>query len=567
MRLLSRLGLAGIALLAVHCSASEQKPIDEPEIIENRPGTLVISAPSRAAFIESEGSSGTKRITIKGTGATHALTINGEHVDVAPDGSFESNVAPSVGLNLVVAVDGEARLETPFLYGHFAPANEPVKKAIAIEVGAEGIEAPLPDASLTSVTNVALEGRDLIAMLRGQSFSGEGWGATWSFKVTGGSHERPDVALHSGNRGVGVVLSAKNLFVDGDLKIVFGGIEYEHPVRISAARASILGEALIAVAPDTGVLGVEMPAADAWLDGFQYSSDNSGFPCCVDGIVTGFLHPKVEEGIRDGVRNQLPNALKLTLEGAGLPNEIDLTSTTGIPLRVGIKTALDSGTFDERGGLLTASALFDGHFSAESPGAKAPGWLTFGRSFDTNRVKRASSFGASIAVDAINQAFFAAWGSGTLAYTAPDPLKAKLTPALPPIVAITESGALRLGLGEVQVQRADSSIPFAGATVLQDVTAKMEGDVLVLEPQGEPTISVTYLTEGNIGSGLNLVALAAKEQLQKFLKPFRIPVPKIALNGLGGGFVGQSLGVKSANIVLDRQSGRIGVAGAMTLAK
>src|SRR5262249_421124 len=124
-----------------------------------------------------------------------------------------------------------------------------------------------------------------------------------------------------------------------------------------------------------------------------------------------------------------------------------------------------------------------------------------------------------------------------------------------------------LGLGEVQIQQSDAKTPFAAATVLQDVSAKMDGDAVVLEPQGEPTISITYLSDGNVGSGLNLLATAAKEQMSKFLKRFRLPIPKIALDKLGGGFVGQSLAVRSGNITIDRETGRIGVTGSMTIAK
>ncbi len=564
-----RLALVTFGLLATHCdNAGERLPPLQPEVIENQPGTLVITSPARGDQIEAaSGSKGPHApITVRGTGATGALTINGEAVDVAADGSFEAKVTPTVGLNLIVAVDGDARLETPFLFGHFAPASETVKQAIAIDVGADAVGAPLPSVSLASVTNLALEGRDLIAMLRGQTFGGNNFGVTWSFTVTGGTHERPMVHLASSDVGLGIDVVAKNLVVDGDLSMVFAGLEYKRPVRITVARTEVMGAAKISVEPQTGALGVEMPDADAYLDGFQFRSDNGGFPCCVDGIVNGFLHPKVEEGIKSGVRDQLPSALKLTLEGAGLPNEIDL-SATGVPLKLGVRTALDAGSFDSRGGIFTASALFDGRFTPDSPGAKAPGWLSFGSSFDIVKAKRSPAFGASISIDAINQAFFAAWGSGTLAYTAPVPFKAKLTPMMPPVVAITSKGALRLGLGEVQVQREGSPGPLAAATVLQDVTAKVDGSSFILEPQGEPTISVTYLADGNVGSGLNLIANAAKEQMGKFLKPLRIPVPEIALDALGGGFVRQSLSVAQAQITIDSKTGRIGVAGAMALTK
>ena len=70
-----------------------------------------------------------------------------------------------------------------------------------------------------------------------------------------------------------------------------------------------------------------------------------------------------------------------------------------------------------------------------------------------------------------------------------------------------------------------------------------------------------------MGSGRNLVAVAAKEQLGKFLTPFRLPIPKFALGALGAGFAGQSLAIDSANVVVDKATGRIHASGAMRLAR
>lgn len=557
MRIRELLATATIGLCAVHCSSEERAP--EPEnVIENHPGSLVITSPARAAFIEAESS----QVTVKGTGATGALTINGEQVRVNGDGSFEAKVVPVVGLNVVVAVDGESRLETPFLYGHFAPATRAVPKAIAVQIGQVGIEAPLPNASLTSVTNLVLEGRDVIAMLKGKTFSGTTSGVDYSFKVTGGAHDKPKVSLNTAKKGLGVTALVTGVVVDGDLTI--GAVQ--RPVRIDVERATVLAESELSIDAEAGALRAKIPSAETYLDGFRFFSNNAGFPCCVDAIVTGVLRPKVEEAIREGIKEQVPNVLGLTLEGVGLPKEIDF-SAAGITLKLGVESKLDGGFFDVQGGFVTASTRFDGRFGIGSPGAKAPGWLTLERAFDIGAAKRVSSFGVSIALDAVNQALFAAWGSGTLSYDAPAPFQAHLSAALPPVLAITRSGALRLGVGEVELRRADSPAPFAAATMLQDVVARMQGDALVLEPEGEPTISITWLADDTVGSGRNLVAIAAKEQVGKLLKPFRLPVPRIALDRLGPDFAGRSLALGSSSIAVDEPTARFGMAGSLVLTK
>ena len=547
---------------AAACSSEEPAPPSEAPVVENHPGALVITTPARAAFLEDDGS---QVVEVSGSGATSALTVNGERADVAADGTFHARVKPTKGLNLVVALDGESRLETPFLFGHFLPATTPVAHAIALDVGTFGISAVAPAASLESVTNLALAKRDLIGAFKGQSFSGNVTGATWTFAVTGGSNGAANVTLGSVDKGLGVSADVKNVIVDGRLSLGALGLTYARDVRITVRNAVVTGDVAIALDEATGALTAEMPAAAAKLDDFRFDTDNAGFPCCVDAILTGFIKPKIETAIADGIRTQLPNALKLTLDGIGLPKEIGFAAA-GVAVNVPIATRFDGASFDLSGGIITASALFGGRPAAGTPGAKAPGWLALGKAY-SEPVARAPVLGVSFSLDAVNQLMFAAWGNGSLSYTAPAPLSAKLSPALPPVVAITDAGALRLGIGEILVAREGSDRPIAAVTLLQDVAAAGDGDALVLTPKGEPTISVTWLSDDSAGSGSNLIAAAAKDQLGKLLKPFRIPVPKFALDKLGGSFVGQSLAIQSPTVAVDKATGRIGASGKLALTK
>lgn len=539
-------------------------------VVENHPGELVLTSPTRAAFIEGDLQTPTP-VTVKGSGASSALTINGEHVDVGVDGSFETKVVPVGGLNLIVATDGQARLETPFVYGHFVPVSTAVANAISIELGKDGLEAPLPNASITSAANLALEGRNVVEALRGKTLEGAVTGASFAFTVTGGRHEVPKVQLNSGEVGVGATVQVSKLAVDGNLTIRVAGVPYSHAVRISVDKATILAQSKLSVLQESGALDVQVPVADVFLDGFRFDSNNAGFPCCVDSIVTSYLRGYVEDGVRNGLKNELPRALGLTLEGAGLPNEIDLSSM-GVPVRVGIETKLDRGVFDARGGFLSAGVRFEGHAPVGSAGAAAPGWLKLDPKLDPGNtpnfesIRTARPFAVSVSIDAVNQALFAAWASGGLSYVAPDPLKAKLTPSLPPLVGFS-GDSLQVQLGEVLVQRSDGNAPFAAATIIQGVSAKIDGDALVLAAEGEPTVSVTYIADGSVGSGLNLIANAARDQIQRIVKPFRVPIPKISLAKLGAGFATQSLSLSSGSLKVNRATNRIGIDGSMVFVK
>jgi hypothetical protein len=562
MRIHALLLAVTLAAAATACSSEDPAPATDPAVVESHPGTLVMTSPARAAFLEDDGSAA---IEVSGTGATSALTINGERADVAADGTFHAKVKPQRGLNLVVALDGESRLETPFLFGHFLPAGTPVAHAIALDVGAFGISAPAPAASLESVTNLALAKRDLIGAFKGQSFGGTVTGATWTFAVTGGSNGEATVTLAPVAKGLGVNAAVKDVIVDGRLSIHALGLTYARDVRVTAGSTVVTGDVAIALDDATHALTAAMPAAEAKIADFRFDTDNAGFPCCVDTILTGFIKPKIEAAIGDGLREQIPSAVKVTLDGLGLPKQLGFAAA-GVAVNVPIATRFDGASFDMNGGTITASALFGGAFAAGTPGAKAPGWLALGRPY-SEAATRAPVLGVSFSIDAINQLMFAAWGNGSLSYTAPAPLSAQLAPSLPPVVAITDAGALRLGIGEILVQRVGADHPIAGVTLLQDVVANGDGDALVLTPKGEPTISVTWLTDDSVGSGSNLIAAAAKDQLGKLLKPFRVPVPKFALDKLGGGFAGQSLAIQAPTVVVDKATGRIGAAGKLALTK
>lgn len=538
MRLRSCLLAASLALVA--CAGDEPKTGDE-NVVENVPGALVITSPARASFVESKSGP----VVVRGTGASKALTIDGNAVRVAADGSFEATIEPRPGLNLIEAVDGESKLEVPFLYGEFLPANQPVSNAIAIDIGAQGLSAAAPAASLTTIVNLALEGRDLIEAMRGKSFSGNVLGGAWSFALTGGSHAKATASLESAARGPMVSASARDLVIEGNMQ--FGSLT--RAVRITSSEAKISG--VVELSVKDGVLGAAMPDADIDLPGFRIDSGNG----TIDQVVSLVVRPIIESVLAGAIKNQIPNMVKLTLDGIGLPKELDL-SAMGLEAKVPLSTKFDSVAFDPSGGTITIATLFGG-----APAANAPGWLELGGTF-TPGMGRAPSFGASFALDTVNQLFFAAWAPGTLSFTAQG---MKLTPGLPPVLTIDNTGTLEVGIGELIVQR-DGGTPMCAVTALQKIDLTADGDALVLAPKGDPKLSLTWMS-GQRNALLEAIVDAAKGQVTKLLKPIRIPMPKMSLAKLGAGFADQSLAITDAKIVVDRTRGRVSAAGSMSLVK
>lgn len=548
---------SALAVGLVHCSSSNGDGGEETEkIVESRAGSLVITTPERGAFIEGDGAT---EVQVIGKGAAKGLEINGAPVDVDDEGNFRTTLKPAPGMNLVVATSGASRLERPFLFGHFVSPETMVDHAIAIDLGARGISAPLPSASLESVANLALENRNLVSSLAGKTFSGSMTAADWTFTVSGGDNGTGNLRLQPLEGGLGVNGSIQSVVVDGRITLTSLGATVARDVRITVDSANVSGDLELSLDAQTGAVKAAMPNATAKLEGFHFDTDNAGLWCCVDWILTSVIAGKVEEAVQTGLKDQLPSLMALTLDGLGVPKEIDY-AIAGAQLKFPMKTRFDSLKLDQGGAFISAAALFGGKAAPGTPGARAPGWLSFGGDYAQPKA-HVPVLGVSFSIDALNQLMFAAWGSGSLAYTAPAPLNAKLSPAMPPLVSLTDGGALRISLAEILIQRAGAAKPLGAVSVIQDVKATTDGDALLLAPEGKATISITWLTDDREGSGKDLVASAAKSQLEKFLQPFRVPVPKFALDRLGGGFVGRSLAFGSPEITFEKATSRVAASG------
>lgn len=534
---------------------------------DNHPGTLTITNPTRASFIQGDGAP----VQVDGVGASTNFTIDGQPVDVAPDGSFHATVKPVSGLNIIVAADDDGRLETPFIYGHFNAASQAVPGAVSVDLAKEAIGggSGVSGTTLNQILNRALAEKDLLAPVKGQTYTGSIPGGGWSFKVTGGKYAGAAVAIAPRGGGVSITATVTDVEVDGTLNIHELGVSVTNGVKITADHATVTGVMNLAV-NDKGLVTAAMPDTNVSLQNFKYDSGNAGFPCCVDSAITGYIKPKVQSAIESGVHDNVPPAISKALSGISFPDSIDLSAIGVTDSKVPLDVKIDSVTFDERGGTVSAAVLFGGPFAAAAPGAKAPGWLTLEGSLPA--ATYVTPFGISVAVDAVNQLLFSAWGSGDIKVAVPDtpPLTGlTLEPALPPLVVPSDHGTLNVMLGEVVAHANLSGKPFtAAATLVDEVTLGMDGGALVLTPKGDPTIGITWLDADNVPDlTRGLILAGAKEELGKLLKPMRLPIPNISLDGIGPSFKGQSLALVSPQLSLDASNARARIAGTIDLLK
>lgn len=586
MELRKFLLVCALGLAATHCGAEAEDPGalgDDQDVTgaaagddeedgagaaqknqDNVPGSLVITSPERAAFIKQTSAP----LEIKGTGATPALTINGEPANVAPDGSFTATLRPEPGLNLILASDGDARLEQAFLYGKFESLTTPVPQGVAVSMNAAGVGAKSPSTSLTTVINEALRGRDLIAGVRGQSMSGSSGPFNWSYRVTNARYASVAVSLGARSGGVNATAVVNDVSVTGTITVKAPlGISYSRSVTLRAGKTTLAGPVALAVDKASGGMKVSMSNPSTKLEGFRFDSNNAGLPCCVDSLMTNFLRPRVEKALRDGVRQHLPKALEVSLEGLGLPKTLDL-SKAGVPKPVPIKTRFDGGEFQSNGMSISASVLFGGAFAKDEPGAAAPGWLRLGKTFTP---KRTRPIGASFAVDAVNQLFLTAWGTGAFERAPVDaaPLAAiKVDAGLPPILDVTDDGAVSVTLAEIGIEAMAAGERIRTAiTVGQAVTPSAQGQTLVFTPKGEPTIAITWLEAPEVIDPAirDAIAPVAKGLVTAFLKPVKLPFPRFSLNAAGGGLAGKSLVITTPKVAVDPAAARLGVEGGLRL--
>ncbi|MBM4374066.1 MAG: hypothetical protein FJ095_03200 [Deltaproteobacteria bacterium] len=561
---------AALALLVVGCTSESVAPVDlapaEPVVEESEPAALVIFTPRRGAFLEAaEG----ETVVVKGVGAAPGLTINGEPVTPNEDGSFSTTVIAERGLNLIRAVDDDGSLDVPFLFGDFAPPSKELASALTVRLNASGFKSSdSKNVTLTRLAQLALDDVDLLASLKGQTFSGTFTGGSWSFKVSSTSYDNAKVTFSPRSGGASFQASVANVRVNGTLtvKVLFTKTD---AATIGLDAATVNGNIDASLAA-SGKLSAKGSGVKTALSGFSYDSNNAGFPCCVDWILTKVMQDNVETAVRDNVKKVLETKVGVALNELGLPSAIDL-SPTGFSAKVGIKQRFDAASFSSTGASLSVRAHFSAKVDASDPGADAPGWFELGAKPLT--VSTTSPVGLTVSLDALNQALHAAWAQGGLVRTLEDvPTLGEVTlsPALPPIVQLTPQGKLIAAVGEVVIDGALAGKPVRAAlSVIDEVTPTLDGAAgkLTIVTSPKPVVSLTWLEAEHVAPAVrDLVKSMVLGQVPKFLAPLELPLPGIPLAAIAPSQANKVAVVgPSATLKLDPKTNRAAVQGSLVL--
>lgn len=529
-------GLCGLGLVSLACTAEAVAPIDldraEPIVEENEPAALQFLTPERGVFLDAKDGD---QILVKGLGASPGLTINGEPVEPDEFGTFTTTVTARTGLNLIRAVDGDGSLDSPFMFGDYASPLKQVSSAVTVRMNAAGFKSTDPsNATLTRLAQLALDDVNLLAQLKGQTYTGSFTGGSWSFKVTSTSYSGAKVSFSPKAGGASFQATVSNVKVNGTLSIKLLFTKTDN-ATIGLSSANVTGS-IDASLSSTGSLSAAGTGVKTALYGFTYDSNNAGFPCCVDWILTKIMQEKVETAVRDNVRKVLETKVGFALNELGLPSTIDL-SGAGFPATIGVKHRFESAAFTSSGATLSSRVHFTANVGPDDPGKTAPGWLELGSK--PLAVANSAAFGLTVSVDALNQALHAAWAQGGLVRSVDDvPMVGKVTlhPMMPPVVMITPQGTLSAGIGEVVVDATLAGKPIKAALTVQDeISASLDGGAgeLRLDISKHPLISITWLEADHVVPAIrDAIKQMVMEQAPKFLTAIALPLPSIPLAGI-----------------------------------
>jgi hypothetical protein len=438
---------AGDAEAAVRVIVDLQAPM--VEILSPEPGSYVVGD-----VLEVRG---------RATDANlETVTVDGERVEVASDGTFTwtAEVAPGAHRVRAVALDRTGQSATAFttaLVGRFAGEGELLSEAVALHVGpralgaiADGVEPFLTSSNL----------RPLL-MARNPIVSG-GWGR---LEALGESHSSPTVTITP--RDGTLEIRARLTNIEIPLKAFINWFpDITGTASASAATATIIAR----VGASGGRPVVTIVSTTVVIEGLLI--DIHGLWDWIDrNIVTSAVRGRLESTVNDLASSQVPPAVEGAIERIPLGHELTVMDEP-----VAVSASVES--------LRVTPDGLDGTFGmgveALEPDA-ALGWTPGSVLLDVRGAPSApyDDVRAALSVDLINAALHAGWSTGRLelfqrhpaldgetvtvgfiALLAPavrdlapadSPISLYIRPALPPVVMPSADGELIVHANDIRV--------------------------------------------------------------------------------------------------------------------
>lgn len=516
-----RLSLLAPILLAAACTSGPEDTVAP---------TLLITSPERGTMSDS----GT--VTVTGETDATEVTIAGQAVEVAADGTFSQEIALTSGIRVIetIAKDpsgNQARDVRAVLAGNLVPTGQMVPNAVGAHLGPQALTV------LGDVVERTVEEMDLMALVGTAPLVDEGSSCLGAqVYVTDIQHGNIEIGLSPVTGALDTSVMVTDLDVQMRVDYSLGCYDESANILVHADRIGFAGD--LGMAITAGTLASSLANSDITLEGFDLTSDGlSGtildliegpvqemLPGLVEGMVGDVVPPLVDEKLVElaGSTWTVP-LLGHDVSISVRPNDVKMQPT-------GITVAIDSR--------IAVSGDTKGRYLASPASATAA------------LADAGAGMGLAVADDTLNMMFASMWGAGALEYVMPVErgnslglllgentrnLHAQIL--LPPTVSMDELGDLRLMIGDAVIEGTDESgevtVKLAisvstslGAEARPDGTIKLRlGEpqiwAQVLEQNLQPAIdgeNVEALVDGMYG----VLAATANQTLAD------LPIPSIA---------------------------------------
>ena len=491
--------------------------------IQVSPGAplLVLTSPQPGAELGGDGKS-TYAVEGKITTGANKVLVNGVSTPVAPDGSFETDVAATFGVNhLVVSVDNgmdpEVRREFDVAFGAaYAPAVDAngapgftSPDALVLDLGQrffdDGTVVPLnaphpvtlPD--MADVVTRVVAGMDILSKLPTPLISSNG------VALTVGSATMTDVTVETQLVGDGLDLFVRvgklslgttgSLDLSGSPVSLNGGLD----ASLSAyAHASI--KKASPAAPVVVTVGTFDVALETATGKFNDPQANAIF-----ALAAGYLRTTVAQLVKDALggalQGSLPKALESVFESldtalANVSFAVDAAPLPKVGLTVdGHLNEITLAPFDSMRAKLSLAVKTD-HATAVHPRSRGVALIdtsTADAFFASPRTQ------LSVRLALLNGLLHNLWNSGLLEIPKSDAIPLSVSAQLPPIVRLPREGEtddLVVSLGELEMlPGGDEANGRLGVLLEAGVSIELADDTLHLKLADKPVVTVWTIKE------------------------------------------------------------------------
>jgi hypothetical protein len=508
---------------------------------------LQVTSPERGHTAETQSVRVTGSVSDVEAGPVE-VAINGVAVQVAGDGSFDTQINLPAGLTLIqtVATDesGNETIDTrAALAGEQAPLDRPVREAMAAHVGTETF------AALAQITESFVDATDLGAVAGSANPVVDKGGSCLGVEldVDAINKSGTEIELSPMGGGIHVSLSVTDLDVDMTASYEFSCIGGSAGVDLDADRFTITGMMTVELT-STGDLDIGLVNTAASFEGF--SLDVGAIPSSVVEFFVDDIDQRIADMIAGQVEDMVPSmaaSFLADLTGSSLQVEV-----LGKMMTISVTPTL--AQFDTNGGVIamdTDIRVMDaegGYVFTPRPMPSAGALGAAGQGF---RI--------ALADDAVNQVLASLHASGALEFSMPlgdggagsalgalaDRLDIHMP--LPPMVrADVSDGKVDVVVGDLIAEIVDESDSGDSVVTKVAISGRLElspgivGGRLVMQTSA-PELWVDVLTDGVTGTNplaydqVEVLASAAIKNMAGLVDGFlaNIPIPVFGGTAVG----------------------------------